>query len=208
MFDAGETLVDESRLWAVRAQLAGVTPFALMGIIGALIESGEEHQAAWRMLGVQDPPPAPPIQLDDLYPDALDCIRALRRAGFLVGVAGNQPEGVQTELRTAGLEPDFIASSAMWGISKPAARFFARIIETCKRPSDSILYVGDRLDNDVLPARAAGMRTAHLRRGPWGFVHARRQEAELADLRVENLREIVDVMCSSRERNGALARRM
>lgn len=31
----------------------------------------------------------------------------------------------------------------------------------------AILYVGDRLDNDILLARDAGMRTAFIRRGPW-----------------------------------------
>ena len=37
------------------------------------------------------------------------------------------------------------------------------------RPSE-ILYVGDRLDNDISPAIDAGLATAWLRRGPWGFI--------------------------------------
>ena len=61
-------------------------------------------------------------------------------------------------------------------------------------PADRVLYVGDRLDNDVLPARAAGMRTAFLRRGPWGHVHALRPQAALADVRVDSLGELVELL--------------
>ncbi len=35
-------------------------------------------------------------------------------------------------------------------------------------PSE-VLYVGDRLDNDVLPAKSAGMQAVLIRRGPWGY---------------------------------------
>ena len=34
----------------------------------------------------------------------------------------------------------------------------------------NLAYVGDRIDNDVLPALAAGMRAVWLRRGPWGRI--------------------------------------
>lgn len=47
-----------------------------------------------------------------------------------------------------------------------------------------IAHVGDRLDNDIVPAKDAGMFTAFVRRGPWGHLHARRPEVEVADLRV------------------------
>lgn len=37
---------------------------------------------------------------------------------------------------------------------------------------DEIVYVGDHRDNDIVPAKASGLRTAHIRRGPWGYLHA------------------------------------
>ncbi|MEV7971425.1 HAD hydrolase-like protein [Sphaerisporangium sp. NPDC088356] len=37
---------------------------------------------------------------------------------------------------------------------------------------DEIVYVGDHRDNDILPAKAAGLRTALIRRGPWGHLWA------------------------------------
>ncbi len=33
-----------------------------------------------------------------------------------------------------------------------------------------MLYVGDRLDNDIRPAQRFGFGTALIRRGPWGFI--------------------------------------
>jgi FMN phosphatase YigB (HAD superfamily) len=33
---------------------------------------------------------------------------------------------------------------------------------------DEVAYVGDRVDNDVLPALTAGLRAVHAQRGPWG----------------------------------------
>ncbi|WES62999.1 HAD family hydrolase [Microbacter sp. GSS18] len=189
VFDVGETLVDESRSWIVQARRAGVTPFALMGTLGALIERDEDHRQVWDLLGVA-PPDAPPIDDVDLYPDAVDCVRAVAAHGLRVGMAGNQPAGVDVQLRAAGIEADFIASSAAWGVAKPSAAFFQRTTAAAGLDAAEILYVGDRLDNDVLPARAAGLRTAFLRRGPWGHIHARRPDVAAADIRLDSLEDL------------------
>ena len=54
--------------------------------------------------------------------------------------------------------------------------------------------MGDRLDNDILPARTAGMATVFLRRGPWAKVHAGRPEAALADITVDTLSDLPDAI--------------
>lgn len=190
VFDVGDTLVDESRAWTVQAERAGVTPFTLMGLLGALIDRGEDHRRVWDVLGVERPIEPPRIERVDLYADALDCLRAARDVGLSVGIAGNQPAGVDAQLREAGFDADFIASSTAWGVAKPSAEFFSRIIDAAQLDPGAILYVGDRLDNDVLPAREAGMRTAFIRRGPWGYIHSERPEVQLADVRVQSLADL------------------
>jgi len=55
-----------------------------------------------------------------------------------------------------------------------------------------IAYVGDRLDNDVLPALAAGMKAVFVRRGPWGWMHAERPEIERAHIRLDSLLDLPD----------------
>jgi FMN phosphatase YigB (HAD superfamily) len=59
-------------------------------------------------------------------------------------------------------------------------------------PADQIAYVGDRLDNDVLPSLAAGMTAVFVRRGPWGWMHAERAEIEQAHIRLESLLDLPD----------------
>jgi FMN phosphatase YigB (HAD superfamily) len=198
VFDVGETLVDESRLWASIAEQCGVPMATLCGVLGALIERGEQHGRLWDVLGVERVEPRFIIERRDLYPDALDCIDAARRHRLRVGIAGNQPAGLEDSLMAAGVTADFVGSSAAWGVRKPDPEFFVRIIDYAQVPAHAILYVGDRLDRDVVPAHRAGMRTAHVRRGPWGYLHAGRPESAVADVQVDSLRELVAVLTESR----------
>lgn len=197
VFDVGETLVDESRAWAAQAAAAGVPVFTFIALFGSLIERAEDHRKIWSELGVPSPGSSPEITRADLYPDALPCIESARAAGISVGIAGNQPAGAAEQLSNAGLAADFIASSAQWGIHKPSEKFFERVVDEAGVEASSILYVGDRLDNDILPARRMGMKTAFLLRGPWGYVHARRPEVQLADLQVDSLAELTELWASS-----------
>ena len=190
VFDVGETLVDEDRLWATIADRCGIPTATVCGVLGGLIERGEAHKGLWEVLGVEPVDPRFRIERRDLYADALPALAMARRNGLRVGIAGNQPRGLQDSLRSAGVTADFVGSSAAWGVSKPASEFFAKIIDAAGVPADAILYVGDRLDNDVLPAHRAGMKTAHIRRGPWGYLHARRPDVVAADLRINSLDEL------------------
>ena len=88
-----------------------------------------------------------------------------------VGFAGNQPAGAERAGRPRA-PGDLVATSAAWGVSKPDPAFFARMIAELALAREEIAYVGDRVDNDVVPAAAAGLFTVHLRRGPWGIIQA------------------------------------
>ena len=141
-------------------------------------------------MGVERPSPPLLLNRSDLYDDALPCLEQLACDGYLVGLAGNQPEGVAEVLEEIGLPVAVVASSARWGVEKPSPEFFRRIAHAARMPPGEIAYVGDRLDNDVLPARAAGLFAIFIRRGPWGFLHAGRPEVVQADARVGSLLEI------------------
>lgn len=47
VFDVGETLVDETRMWERAADVAGVLRFTLMGVLGGLAARGAHHNRAW-----------------------------------------------------------------------------------------------------------------------------------------------------------------
>jgi HAD superfamily hydrolase (TIGR01509 family) len=168
VFDVGETLVDETATWERAADAAGVPRFTLMGILGGLAVRGEHHARAWEILGVERPE-GTPFARASLYPDAEPCLAELRGRGYRLGLAGNASREAYAGL---GVDVDFVADSTEWGAEKPAAAFFERLVATCGCAADEIAYVGDRVDNDVVPAHAAGMLAVHVRRGPWGHLHS------------------------------------
>jgi FMN phosphatase YigB (HAD superfamily) len=202
-FDVGETLIDETRHWIEWARFLGVPPMTLFTAIGVIMERGQSLRRVFEIFkpGL-DPNAARKLRAaqgwvydftaEDLYPDAIPCLTALRDRGYKVLIAGNQPIEAEAALMRLNLPADLIASSAGWGVAKPNPDFFVKVIEAANEPPEAIAYVGDRLDNDVLPSLAAGMKAVFVRRGPWGWMHAERPEIEQAHLRLDNLQELPD----------------
>ncbi len=108
-----------------------------------------------------------PFADEDLHADVPGCLAALRARGLRLGAAGNMYARHEDFLRA---HVDFVGSSERWGVEKPAAGFFERIVEEAGVPAEEIAYIGDRVDNDVLPALAAGMAAVHVRRGAHAHV--------------------------------------
>jgi HAD superfamily hydrolase (TIGR01549 family) len=187
-FDVGETLVDERAYWAELARRVGLGPHVLWAALGVTIERGEEHTALWEHLGLERPSDEGLLyHRDELFPDALPCLEELRAEGYFVGIAGNQTAALEDWARAESLPADVVASSAGWGVRKPDPAFFRRMVEEAGRPPGEVAYVGDRVDNDVVPALAAGLVAVHVRRGPWGHLQS---GAERAHIRLDSLAEL------------------
>ena len=139
-------------MWERAADVAGVPRFTLMGVLGGLAARGEHHDRVWELLGVEQP--ASTWELDEFFPDALPCLARVRARGLVAGAVGNTPAFVEDDLRNY---VDVVGSSARWGVAKPAPAFFDRIVRESGLAPAEIAYVGDRVDNDVRPALAAGM---------------------------------------------------
>ncbi len=204
-FDVGETLIDETRHWLDWAAFLGVPPLTLFTALGVTMDRGESHRRVFEIFRPDlDLPTALRQRAEsgwryafeegDLYPDARPCLSALRDRGLKVLVAGNQPVAAEAALASLDLPVDAIATSGGWGVAKPDPRFFTKVVELAGVPAAEIAYVGDRLDNDVLPARAAGMTAVFLRRGRWGWMHAERPEIEAAHLRLDGLDGLADAL--------------
>ncbi|GAA0989878.1 HAD family hydrolase [Acrocarpospora macrocephala] len=208
VFDVGETLIDETRIWSRWADRLGVTRLTFMGVLGGMAALDRSHRDAFEVVrpgldvraemeawrreepeGLREN-----FDVEDLYPDVRGSLAELRTLGFQVIVAGNQPVQAYDALVAMELPVDAIYTSAGWGLSKPQPGFFAKVAEVAGRAPDEILYVGDRLDNDVLPAARAGMRTALLRRGPWGYLHADRPESAACDFVIDGLGELAGLL--------------
>ena len=107
---------------------------------------------------------------------------------------GLPPENVSPDTNTVYVPPlpgALIATAQGWGGSKPDPRFCAHVLAAVPFPAGQIAYIGDRIGNDMKPARAAGLRTIHLRRGPWGYIFADHPDlAGSADWQVGSLAAI------------------
>ncbi|HET7367181.1 MAG TPA: HAD family hydrolase [Gaiella sp.] len=187
-FDVGETLVDEERYWREVSRIAGVQPHVVWAALGKTIERGEEHWELWAHLGMERPAATVGVVYSDtdLYPDARPALAEVRASGVLVGVAGNQSSAMEEWARSARLPVDLVTSSASLGVRKPAPAFFERLAKLADARPAEVAYVGDRADNDVLPALAAGLVAFHLRRGPWG----RLQETPEGAVAIDSLLEV------------------
>jgi len=179
VLDVGETIIDETRVWSIWADMLGIPRLTFLAGFGAVLARGGEHRDVFELFNVVDWRTAWPeheaiyggFQVDDVYPDAIAAMDALRGRGYRVAVIGNQPTSRTAELRRIGVEAEVMAMSAEMGIAKPSQQFFERVLELLgSPPASSVAYVGDRVDNDVLPAVVAGMRAVWIRRGPWGYI--------------------------------------
>ena len=181
VFDVGETIVDESREYGTWADWLGVPRHTFSAVFGAVVARGLDYRETFQVfrpgfdLAAERERRAQAGQAEwfgeeDLYPDARPCLAALRGQGLLVGLAGNQTARAEVILRALELPVDVIGTSDGWGVEKPSAAFFDRVVVEAGCPAGQVLYVGDRLDNDIRPAQAAGLPTALVRRGPWGYI--------------------------------------
>jgi HAD superfamily hydrolase (TIGR01662 family) len=199
--DVGETLIDETRVWSIWADTLAIPRLTFMAALGAVIARGGEHRDVFAEFAVDDWPMRLPavesayggFQAEDLYADALSALDSLRAAGYRLAVIANQPEQRAEQLRAIGVEADVIAMSAGMGVAKPAPAFYERALELMGAPDPAdVAYVGDRVDNDVLPASAAGMRAVWLRRGPWGVIQRLPVPGVRPALIVDSLSELAE----------------
>jgi len=206
VFDVGETLVDDTRFWGSWADWLNVPRHTLAVLVGSVTAQGRNNADALTLVksgfnlaaeraAREAAGHGELITEADLYPDSRPALSALQQRGKWVGVAGNQTKKAGDLLRALKLPVDAVATSGEWGVAKPDAEFFERVCAWSGFPADEIAYVGDHRDNDIIPARAAGLRPAHIRRGGWGYLHADQDDLRAAaEWHVDSLTELVSAL--------------
>ena len=202
VFDVGECLVNETREYGTWADWLGVPRHTFSAMFGAVIARGLDYRETFQVF-------APGFDLtqqreerarvgqpetfgeEDLYPDARPTLAKLRDDGLWVGIAGNQTVRAGGILRSLDLPSDMIATSDDWGVSKPDPQFFRHVVDAAPCEAGQVLYVGDRLDNDIRPAAQMGLQTALIRRGPWGIIQQDDPDADrVPTMRIDSLAEL------------------
>ena len=101
-----------------------------------------------------------------IYPDVIPTLEALHLK-YKIGVIANQPSITHERLEKDGLNRffDICLLSETEGLEKPDREIFLRALKQAKcKPEDAVM-IGDRLDNDIYPAKEIGLKTIWLRQG-------------------------------------------
>jgi HAD superfamily hydrolase (TIGR01549 family) len=206
-FDLGETLINEGEIYGAWADWIGVPRHTFNAVLGSVISHGESHLAVFEhfrpgfdlateeMRREEAGQPNTWGELD-LYPDARACLSALGAQGLRVGLAGNQPKEAAERVATLGLAADVVGISELWGVEKPSPGFFERVVAEAGCPRENVLYVGDRIDNDVRPGLAFGVQVAFLRRGPWGNLQRDDEAVARCTFRLDDLTALPDLVAA------------
>lgn len=208
VFDVGETLLDDSREFGAWADWIKVPRHTFSAVLGAVTAAGRNNAETFQYFRPgfdlaaerdrrEEAGVGETYDETDLYADVRPALAALRAMGLWVGIAGNQTAKAGRIFRDMDLPADLIATSADWEVAKPDPAFFKRVAETAPGHLDEIVYVGDHRDNDLAPAKAIGLRTAHIKRGPWGHLWADDPVVvKLADWRISSLTELPDLLAA------------
>lgn len=194
-FDVGSTLVDETECYNHRIQ------DAIAGTNITFEEFNEKRMffskqnlkgdiEALRFFGLTKTP----WHLEDekLYDDTGSVLSSLCERGYNIGVIANQSAGTQKRLENWGLMKyiQLVIASAEEGVAKPDKRIFEIALERSMCSPNEAVMIGDRIDNDIIPAKKMGMATIWVKQG-FGKYWTITNESEQADFEVNNLTELL-----------------
>ena len=169
-FDVGSTLVDETEAYNHRArEMIENTDITFSVFDDKRIELAKQgldgNSEAIKYFGLKKTP----WHSEDEMPfeDAFDTLAKLKERGYKLGIIANQSAGTAQRLENWGLLKyfDIVVASAELGIAKPDRLIFKKAIDLAGCQLQNTVMVGDRLDNDIIPAKAFGMRTVWIRKG-------------------------------------------
>lgn len=192
-FDMGSTLIDESLALEhrIRDVIAG-TDITCEQFREKMVFFARQNQpadlAAIKFFGLKKTPWHK--EEERLYPDTLQCLETIHKR-FQTGIIANQSPGSKERLGRFGILQyiDLLIVSAEEGVEKPDRRIFELALERAGcRPEEAVM-VGDRLDNDIVPANEMGMYTVWIRQGSWKYA-CPGAGMEQPDMRVDSLGEL------------------
>lgn len=193
-FDVGSTLVDESRANEHRIldAIKGTNNTYDQAYIQAVQLAKQKNAHPLKALGL----PVTPWHSEDetVYPQAAKCLAGLHEK-YQIGIIANQIPGTADRMKAYGLFPmlDLIVASAEEGVEKPDLRIFRVALERANCRPENAVMIGDRIDNDIVPAKNAGMMTIWIRQGFGGMAENLTAE-ETPDYCVRNLQELVELL--------------
>ncbi|HFU4090100.1 TPA: HAD family hydrolase [Streptococcus suis] len=127
-------------------------------------------RATWQYFSPTEPRPLWTNEGVSLYPETIDALDKLSQ-NYHLGIIANQSATVRVLLEEWGVESYFqlIILSEEVGLSKPDSTIFKLALQKANTTANRIIYVGDRCDNDIVPAKSLGMRAVRILTGMGRF---------------------------------------
>ncbi len=192
-FDMGSTLIDESKAMEhrIREVIAGTDITYEQFIERKLIYARQNKPADLETIKYFGLTKTPWHKEDELlYPDTIECLKNLHKH-YNIGIIANQSFGSKERLKKFGIWKyiDLLVASAEEGVAKPEPRIFEIALERTGCKVEEAVMVGDRLDNDIVPANRIGMYTIWIKQGNWKDASPK-EKLEFPDMTVDNLTEL------------------
>ena len=192
-FDIGSTLINEEKAYQDRIEQAiaetNITYDTFYQRMLVLFQEGLKGD----LIALQEyslERPKWKSELEILYPDAKIVLETLHNR-YKIGVIANQLPNLEKRLENFGIRQwiDLIISSADCGFSKPSSKIFQQA--SCS--ASSATMIGDRLDNDIAPAKALGMKTIWIKQG-FSAYSPIQSPSEEPDFTVNSLSDLLKIL--------------
>lgn len=196
-FDIGSTLVDESVAFRKRVEkTVANTNVSYDDFYNKMVEISKHNQKGYHKALEYYGLTMAPWNSDDefVYPEAEECLRKLSKK-YKIGIIANQVFGSEERLAKIGLLKyiNLVVASAEEGVAKPDLRIFEIALNKAGCKAEEAVMVGDRLDNDIIPAHKIGMKTVWIKQGFGGYAELKEIEED-PDYTINNLNELLNLL--------------
>lgn len=202
-FGIGYTLINEDDVWRQRcieqaemeeAKMLGISPEQIYEeIIQASMDYKPQYRTVVKKFGFSKSAPYR-HELEKLYNNG-DYVLQVLSQKYKLGIITNQTDGLAERLSSLKILKyfSFIISSWDYKIMKPDVKLFQIAVEQSGYNASETIMVGDRLDNDIFPAKTIGMKTIWIKQGFGGMQNPRTEEY-LSDMEIHDLSELLCIL--------------
>ncbi len=129
------------------------------------------------------------------YEETERVLKALYEKGYNIGIIANQSMGTEKRLENWGLMKyiKLVVASAEEGVAKPDKEIFLRALRRAECLPENAVMIGDRIDNDIEPAKKLGMKTIWVKQG-FAVYQTPVNDFQKADYAVDRLSDILEVL--------------
>jgi len=196
-FDVGSTLVNENKAYEARIKTAiAGKDISYQEFYDKMLSYFRKNKKgdleALSFYGLERP--AWRTDLETLYPQTKEILEQLGQE-YELGIIANQLPGLEERLKDFGILDyfDAIFSSAEFGLAKPDPAIFKLALQKTNCLPHQAIMIGDRLDNDIVPAKRIGMKTIWIKQGFSRLSQVKNLE-ERADWTVKKLIDVLPIL--------------